>query len=87
MCKPMTKPVWVGFQPVPGRALQHPLAHRQQLSPADFNAVFRDPKMLELMDVRYVETSVATRAEFTAFLKTDRGSAGSLVRLASQAAY
>jgi tripartite-type tricarboxylate transporter receptor subunit TctC len=52
---------------------------------ADFNAVFRDPKMLELMDARYVEAAVTTPAEFAAFLKIDRVSAVTLVRLASQA--
>jgi tripartite-type tricarboxylate transporter receptor subunit TctC len=52
---------------------------------ADFNAVFRDPKMLELMDARYFEAAVTSPAEFATFLKIDRESAGILVRLASQA--
>lgn len=50
----------------------------------EFNAVFRDPKMLELMEARYVEAAVTTLPEFAAFLKSDREAAGSLVRLASQ---
>ncbi len=51
---------------------------------ADFNAVFRDPKMLEMMEGRYVEPALTTPQEFTLFLKTDRDAAGVLVRLASQ---
>ncbi len=51
---------------------------------AEFNAVFRDPKMLEMMEARYVEPALTSSPEFTSFLKTDRESAGVLVRLANQ---
>ncbi len=49
---------------------------------ADFNAVFRDPKMLEFMEARYVEPAPDSPQEFATFMRTDRESAGALVRMA-----
>ncbi len=51
---------------------------------AEFANVFQDPKMLELMEARYIEPAVTTPQAFASFLKDDREAAGALVRLANQ---
>ena len=47
-----------------------------------FTAVFQDPKMVEVMQTRYVESALDTPEQFVRFLAQDRQAAGMLVELA-----
>lgn len=48
---------------------------------AAFKAALTDPRMVAVMDTRYVEPALDTPQQFVEFLKTDREAAGLLVRL------
>lgn len=50
----------------------------------EFLRVFREPKFVEFLESRFVEPATGTPEAFAAFLKEDRETAGTLVRLAKQ---